>query len=113
MCSFVHMCVMLTCFLCLVLKPSFRHCTFAAVCNRHPFSQCNYKNADTQTDTDGFCGGHWKGRNPNSTALPPIMNVIVSKCVLAGERSFGDRQDYVQVREALYGAQLSLWHHFL
>lgn len=33
------------------------------------------------------------------------MNVIVSKCVLGGEMASGDRRDYVQVREALYGAQ--------
>lgn len=41
------------------------------------------------------------------------MNVIVGKCVLAAERSFGDRQDYVQVRAALDGARLSLQQQFL
>lgn len=58
-------------------------------------------------------GDRWKGHNPNSTALPSVMIVIVSKCVRVGERSFGDRQDYVQVREALYGAKPSSCHFFL
>lgn len=50
----------------------------------------------------GVVGGRWKGRQPDSTALPSVMIVIVSKCVRVGQRSFGDRQNYVQVRGALW-----------